>query len=168
MTKETLKRNHDDILWLAGWLEGEGCFSTNSDATICISAGCTDVDVIEKVARIFGTDTIHIRKRPNPKHKPMYRTEIYAENAELLMKVIYPYMGARRQARITELLKFREERLVLASELKSAATKKRWADPLIKAKTLENLKQHRSCGPKQSEAVKRSWITRRQKMKMAS
>lgn len=45
-----------EIIWLAGLLEGEGCFNYRADRKQArISVEMTDQDVLERVAGLFGT-----------------------------------------------------------------------------------------------------------------
>jgi hypothetical protein len=69
----------------------------------------TDLDVIERVARILGTTVYLSNERRNPKWKPYYRATIAGERAAQLMNLLYPIMGKRRQQQITEALEVREK-----------------------------------------------------------
>jgi hypothetical protein len=103
------------LYWLAGLLEGEGSFSPGTPSEpsrIRIYLHMTDEDVIARVASIFGVGYVH--ERPRKDHwKPTYLTRVAGERAALLMKMIYPLMGQRRQAQIRRCL----ENYVSASEL---------------------------------------------------
>lgn len=95
-----------DAAWLAGYLEGEGCFSFgNSGKTPNIVAVSTDSDVIDKVAAITdaGSVTRKRSKQPNWKPQSVWRVNRVAD-VERVLRCILPYMGARRAARIRELL----------------------------------------------------------------
>lgn len=100
MTKE-------EIAWLAGLLEGEGYFHLRH--TPKISLAMTDEDVIAKVAKLFRKKYIKIRKDV-PNRKDVFRTEVFGMQALWLMKLIKPYMGSRRSAKIEEITKLSAER----------------------------------------------------------
>lgn len=101
---------HDDILWLAGLLEGEGCFSlTNLKAirglgTPKVSLNMSDLDVVEKANELMGAKTIHT-KLPRKSHwSTTYEINIYGKPALRIMADILPYMGKRRSARIMDII----------------------------------------------------------------
>ena len=96
--------NREDLFWLAGWLEGEGSFvgSSNGQTRCVIRAASTDLDVIEKVAKLLGSNVIEENKRPKGKEhwKTVYYTMLCGEKAKNLMLEMYPLMGNRRQMQI--------------------------------------------------------------------
>ena len=93
-----------DIIWLAGFLEGEGCFKfSNSLPVIYVSS--VDEDVIKRVSLIV--------KKPYYKFepsiygtakKPAYRLNICGTDAFGWMFTLYSLLGKRRKARIRELI----------------------------------------------------------------
>jgi len=109
-----------ELGWLVGLLEGEGCFFITRRAkgpygpylyarvTVCM----TDRDVLERLQRVTGTGKLEkIRERKDPRHKPISQW-IVCRNQEAieLMIAVYPHMGARRQAKIREVLAQVEKR----------------------------------------------------------
>lgn len=97
-----MSKIRDDIIWLAGLLEGEGCFTT-FDVTPGIVLQMTDKDIVERVSKVFGTE---IRKT-NPRTKNCkftYIIRVYGGKAIGVMFSIYPFMGKRRKARIKEVI----------------------------------------------------------------
>lgn len=118
-----------DIIWLAGLLEGEGCFNYRADRNQArISVEMTDRDVIERVATLFGTGVSVRAPRPTGKcstckgsphecrfsnHYPeifftmtkeSYQTAVHGRKAERLMILVYPFMGERRSGKIREIV----------------------------------------------------------------
>ena len=90
--------------WLAGILEGEGCFLKQTKNTrICISVQMTDEDVVARVANILNSSLMKVKSK-NPKHKDSYVTRVYAKNAESVMREIFPLMGIRRKDQIQKAL----------------------------------------------------------------
>jgi hypothetical protein len=102
--------NKEDIIWLAGYLEGEGCFTiTSADSkggskTHRILVTSVDKDVIER-ASILLVGYIRLT-RGRHKHNPKiyYGTNISGVRAIGWMMTLYPLMGERRKARIKEVI----------------------------------------------------------------
>lgn len=93
----------EDRAWLAGLLEGEGCFAFYGTPRISVSM--TDRDVIDRVAHLMGATLISERRDPRkPTHKTQYVTQVAGTRAHRLMRDLLPLMGARRAARIREVL----------------------------------------------------------------
>lgn len=107
-----------DIYWLAGLLEGEGCFTTNSSAAHyrpVIKLKMDDADVVEKALHILKPHAY--RKNGNEIKKysreqesrsfgrgSYYHATIGGRRAAGWMMTLYTLMGERRQARIRQLL----------------------------------------------------------------
>jgi hypothetical protein len=97
-----------DVAWLAGILEGEGCFHFNRTPKITVAM--TDEDVIAKVASLFGKGYRH-RKSRKEGNKDVYTTEVFSVTAIEIMNKILPYMGIRRTEKIKEVILTSEGRL---------------------------------------------------------
>lgn len=113
-----------DIVWLAGWLEGEGTFGfyylkRNRNGTGLYSpqirASSSDLDVIQRVGKILDTrpHTVnmanHIRRSERdplaPKsRKQMYDCRISGARAAGWMMTLYTLMGTRRKDSIRKAL----------------------------------------------------------------
>jgi hypothetical protein len=128
-----------DVIWLAGLLEGEGCFNIRPDKNnqVRVSIEMTDRDIIERAAKLFGsnvsqraprvlgtcnqcgqsaqdcivaqdyaegTKTYKEAERYFSVTKRSYQTAIYGDRARNLMRLVYPFMGQRRAAKIEECL----------------------------------------------------------------
>jgi len=95
-----------NIHWMAGLLEGEGCFGADAKwGTPIIQLTMTDEDVVKKFAGFFpGGQKIKVRK-PNPPRKTAYEYRLVGARAAGLMMTIYPLMGTRRQERILGILR---------------------------------------------------------------
>jgi hypothetical protein len=109
-----------DLAWVAGLLEGEGCFSHKSGASsprgITVQCHMTDLDVLKrlhrkvKVGHVRGPYANGFTRRPKKgvravKCKPRWMFQVSGPAAYQLMKQLLPLMGVRRTARIRELLK---------------------------------------------------------------
>lgn len=109
-----------ELGWVVGILEGEGCFFITSRTKgpygpylyARVAVCMTDRDVLERLQRVTGIGMLEkIRERKDPKHKPISQW-IVCRNQEAieLMVAVYPHMGARRQAKIREVLAQVEKR----------------------------------------------------------
>ncbi len=96
--------NEQEIVWLAGYLEGEGCFYKKKDCpTVMIQVASVDKDIIERVAKILN-GPIRILKPRKESHQIQYCITIASKKAVGVMRTILPFMGQRRKAKIEELL----------------------------------------------------------------
>lgn len=91
-----------DIAWLAGLLEGEGCFRYRT--TPMIQFAMTDKDVVGLAAGLLGAKSVRFRKQQAAHWKPQYEVSIHGQRAAEWMMTLYPLMGERRQAKIREIL----------------------------------------------------------------
>jgi hypothetical protein len=107
-----------DIAWLAGLLEGEGCFSRRGNC-ITIQVYMTDLDVVERAATMLGAPSVGRRVDPlRPNDLPCYYCTVSGPSAAAWMMTLYCLMGDRRKARIRELLAiFKKARTQHASTL---------------------------------------------------
>lgn len=115
-----------DLFWLAGYLEGEGCFSVRKvpagtevrqrgggynalkRARFCFSiiAATTDKDVAEHVARIFRATVVQERRDKRGRRKPCYIVQLgRRQEVRELLTLLLPLMGERRSAKIREMLR---------------------------------------------------------------
>jgi hypothetical protein len=97
-----------ELYWLAGILEGEGYFAGESgyrgEKRRCmIQLGMTDLDVVERAAKLMGVEEITTLPQPEG-YKTKYRISIGGDKARDLMRSLIPIMGERRTARIQEIL----------------------------------------------------------------
>ncbi len=93
------------IEWLAGLLEGEGCFGIY-DGRPEVQLRMTDLDVIEKASAYFPGNKIRHETYPkNPTWKDSYRIRTRGKKAIDLMRLLLPYMGNRRSSKILEILR---------------------------------------------------------------
>lgn len=96
-----------DLHWVAGFLEGEGCFGVthvnkNRYTYLTIQVTSVDKDVLERLASATGVGRIDGPHKTRSKlHNPTYawRCQKQAE-AEPLMRKLYPMLGERRRKQI--------------------------------------------------------------------
>lgn len=94
-----------DIAWIAGFLEGEGCFFIAPTGSPGIKVLSTDRDVLVKYGAFVRRDVrgpYRDRRTLRNGNAPKARWEVnlYGRPAITLMKRLRPYMGTRRLAKI--------------------------------------------------------------------
>jgi len=92
----------DDVLWLAGLLEGEGTFDAHRGKYPRIRLAMTDRDIVGRAASLMDAK-IRLSLHPAPA-QPTWHTEISGERAAAIMREILPFMGTRRSGRIASVL----------------------------------------------------------------
>lgn len=108
----------EDILWVAGLLEGEGCFTLGTKAggtrkarQLRLTCSMTDKDVILRLQTLVGGNVyLERRNKTRPQHKPLHVWSMTrrAQVVPLLEKIL-PHMGQRRTQRIVELLEYAQQ-----------------------------------------------------------
>lgn len=105
--------NTNDLYWLAGLIDGEGCFIAHSShrgkyplRQVRISLEMCDQDVVERVKVITGTTSnVTLRNsRPNRNHRPRYTVHLNGTRAIQWALTMYPIMGERRKAAIVKMV----------------------------------------------------------------
>jgi hypothetical protein len=100
--------NRDDILWLAGLLEGEGSFDAHRGKYPRVRLAMTDRDIVGRAASLMDAKIrLSLHNAPS---KPTWHTEISGERAAEIMAEILPFMGSRRSGKIAEVLAVRHFR----------------------------------------------------------
>lgn len=105
-----MRINQTDAAWLAGLLEGEGCFwSKRREHARCtrqvpsLKLQMCDRDVVERVANLVGAKVTTLR--PQREHwLRTYIVKMEGHPALEVMRAVRPYMGWRRGQKIDELL----------------------------------------------------------------
>lgn len=128
--------NEQQIVWLAGLLEGEGCFfwrrlySWKTSCQYSIVLNMTDEDIVRSAAQIMGIKNVRRRKKPTVTGKIVWQIGIDGKEAIAIMKQILPFMGQRRSAKIEEILTQYQNRLTvkegIAASNRRRAKKKRY------------------------------------------
>ena len=103
-----------DIYWLAGLLEGEGCFAHSiyhttgrasgkeiTGVTFRIQLSMTDRDIVERAAKLFGREVTEVITQGTLS----YRVQISGSDAIQWMMTLYPLMGIRRSGKILSIIK---------------------------------------------------------------
>lgn|SRR5690606_7769933 len=94
--------NERDLIWLAGLCEGEATFDLHRGKYPRVRLAMTDRDVIGRAALLLGA-SIRVTFRPAP-NKATWHTELSGTRAAEIMRQLLPHMGARRSAKIAEIL----------------------------------------------------------------
>jgi hypothetical protein len=92
----------EDRVWLAGLLEGEGTFDLHRGRYPRIRVGMKDRDVVGRAATLLGA-RVRLTLRPAP-FAAMWHAEVSGTRAAEIMATLLPHMGARRSAKIAEIL----------------------------------------------------------------
>lgn len=109
-----------ELAWLAGLLEGEACFQMNKSPVINLQM--TDEDIISRVAKMWGCP-YRSRKRARAEWKQVFYVYVCGAQAMEIMRLIKPYMGNRRSAKIDEVLARAAARPGLARGARQGAAK---------------------------------------------
>ena len=158
----------NSISWLAGILEGEGCFLISGrgrgSGTPVVQLQMTDGDVVERAAALMGARVLH-RSGRTPAHKDIWRANVYSDGAIDVMRAILPFMGERRAARISEILSWCEARPGIAKGDRhhNAKLRPEWI-PLIRGLFRRGVRQKKLaaiCGVRQpaiaNAIARRTW-----------
>lgn len=110
-----------EVVWAAGLLEGEGCFSLfhrtyksgNTCPTFAIHCEMTDEDVIRKLYTVFRVGTICTRENKRADGRIRKRSFIWSvqnkRGVKFILQAILPHMCLRRTLKIKEMLALMEE-----------------------------------------------------------
>ena len=105
------KLKRDDLMWLAGLLEGEGCFTLSTRDCPRIQMVSTDMDVVRRVAKLFDRELCEkSRSAASWGKKKQYMTRIMGNESLEWMEILQPHMGKRRTKRIREVIRIAENR----------------------------------------------------------
>jgi hypothetical protein len=97
-----IRGTRDDLIWLAGLFEGEVCVDAHRGKYPRVRLGMTDRDVVARAADLMGAN-LRLALHPAP-NAATWHAEVAGERAAELMRDVLPFMGARRSAKIAEVL----------------------------------------------------------------
>jgi hypothetical protein len=100
-----------DIAWLAGLLEGEGCFRLNR-TTPSVELSMCDEDIVNRAAALMGVDVSRkgFDTQANPSWRPRWRIAANGKQAISVMRMVRPWLGFRRGKKVDEVLSLAEAR----------------------------------------------------------
>jgi len=113
----TIHGTRDDVLWLAGLLEGEGTFDSHRGKYPRIRLAMTDRDIVGRAASLMDTK-IRLSLHPAPA-QPTWHAEVSGDRAAQIMGEILPFMGSRRSGKIASVLAtqhFRQKSAIAAGK----------------------------------------------------
>ena len=111
-----------DLAWVAGLVEGEGCFAVEKISYevagrmyLTFRGGfylnMTDYDVMKKASEILGLklngpyNRVNKKRKDGGECKPYWRIETRKQSkVREICELLYPYMGERRRSKIREVL----------------------------------------------------------------
>ena len=93
-----------DVFWLAGVMEGEGCFQIRKSGGIYAQLDMTDKDVVDRFKALCGVGVL-AKPRVLKSGKTAYRWAVSNQaDAAGFMMTLLPVMGERRAQKIRECL----------------------------------------------------------------
>ena len=87
-----------DLHWAAGFIEGEGCFTT-SPGSQRVVVGQTQREPLERLAELFGGSVVPMKQKGLGK-KPMFKWAVYGSRARGVSWTLYPLLSTARQTQI--------------------------------------------------------------------
>ncbi len=93
-----------DIYWLAGLLDGEGCFLSGHADQPRIALCMTDEDAVQRAAELLRPRSMSLKNEHRPNRKVQYRIDLAGRKAAGWMMTLYPILSLRRQAKIRDVL----------------------------------------------------------------
>lgn len=94
--------DRDDVVWLAGLLEGEGTFDLQRGKYPRVRVAMTDRDVVGRAATLLGA-RVRLSMKPAP-YQATWHAEVQGDKATAVMKAVLPFMGSRRSGKIASIL----------------------------------------------------------------
>lgn len=122
--------NKEELIWLAGLLEGEGHFrfqplKGKKSCFYNVVLAMIDKDVVERASRIMGSRSVRRINSQRPKWSPTFRTDLYGQHAIALMKQILPFMGQRRAAKIESIIDHYNHRRTISQAMRERRASER-------------------------------------------
>lgn len=99
-----IERSSSQIIWLAGLIEGEGCFSLSGTSPV-ITVGMTDRDIVARVAGLFHRKLYGPYGPYKKGNKPVWYVHVNGADAVSWMFMLYSWLGVRRCKRIREIVR---------------------------------------------------------------
>ena len=102
---DTSNWTRENIAWLAGLFEGEGCIQIDKHG-FYLTINMTDEDVLRRVQKITDSGSVTGPMFRSKNHKPLWKWKVrWASESYALLVAIWPYLLSRRQTKATEALK---------------------------------------------------------------
>jgi hypothetical protein len=101
-----------DLGWLAGFFEGEGCFSAYAGRPIA-TANQGDKSVLVRFRRLVGVGKVYRLNKKVNRQMWVWKTNSIAE-AHYVAELLYPLLSRHRQAQARKILALKPQRAHLA------------------------------------------------------
>lgn len=100
----------ENLPWLAGILEGNGCFGVRvkrSTYSPYIEIQLVDEQLLSAIAWFFETSVLMSTNSQQPDWQPMYRTTLYQKKKVMwLLTRLIPYFSKRKQLQVQDIIRF--------------------------------------------------------------
>lgn len=97
-------RTTADLAWLAGFLEGDGCFCLQKHRYASVKVSQTSRWPLEVCQRLLG-GTIHPRRHNQPNHRPVFYWSIGGPSAAGAMMTLFSFLSPRRREQVKSVLR---------------------------------------------------------------
>jgi hypothetical protein len=109
-----VKISRDEVLWAAGFFEGEGAISTRSAIVSQVNKW-----PLERLMATFGGNLGKTRRSSNsPNAQMIYQWAICGEECRLFISLIYPHLSPKRQQQIDDKFITEEKRQRIRSSFR--------------------------------------------------
>jgi hypothetical protein len=104
-------------VWAAGLFEGEGSFGIRRNGSVVLTLSSTDKDIIDRFRRVIGAGRISSQPAGrNGRRKRLWRVDlVQVDDVMRTILLLYPWLGARRQARADEAIETITRRIETAT-----------------------------------------------------
>lgn len=94
--------DHADLMWFVGICEGEACIDLQRGRYPRLRIAMTDRDTVGRCASLMDVSVrLSLHRAPA---QPTWHAEVQGPRAEELIRLLLPYMGARRSQKSAEVL----------------------------------------------------------------
>ena len=93
ITSELAGQRRTELAYIAGYLDGEGCFRVANTPIVCVAN--TYPYTLLGLQRLFG-GTIRCRVRGDGKHRTQYEWTVCGDDARNCISVVRPYLWEKR------------------------------------------------------------------------
>ncbi len=91
--KRVIKRwTEEDLIYLAGYLDGEGCFYIGEHHKIAISCSNTHKPTVEWLHRTFGGSFMQSHRQRKANHRLIYTWQVVSKDALAVCTSVAPYL----------------------------------------------------------------------------